>query len=75
VALSGAIPDSPAEEAGVLPGDRLIRMAGFDIPNIEVFTRVLADHEVGERVEIEVLRGPERIRLWATFGSRRELWP
>ncbi len=74
VALSGATPGSPADIAGVLQGDRIIRMAGIDIPNIEVFTRVLADYQVGERLEFEVQRGSKRLRLWATLGSREGLW-
>ncbi len=75
VLLASTIPGSPAAEAGLRAGDRIVQMAGIPTPNIGVFTRVLLDHSVGERTEIVVRRGELLLHFWVTLKLREGLSP
>jgi hypothetical protein len=70
VALAAVTNGSPAAEAGILAGDRIVRMAGVSIENIEEMTLLLQDHRGGERMEIEVVRDGRRLRFWALLTDR-----
>lgn len=70
VLLNGVSVDSPAEEAGLQAGDVLIELAGQELDDIYVFTRVLDGLKIGEEVSATVLRDGERIELTVTPGSR-----
>ena len=60
--LSRVLPGSPAEAAGLQPGDLLLRMDGIDIVAVEqVIDRVLAS--AGRPIAIEVERGGARRAL------------
>jgi len=52
---------SPADRAGVEPGDVVVAMDGHPIPDAGAFRRALADAEVGSVVELELLRGGRRL--------------
>ena len=62
---------SPAADAGVLPGDLLVRIGGEDISTEEDFTRALAALDGGE-VELTVLRDEKTLRLALTPAKDTE---
>ncbi|MEY4631457.1 MAG: hypothetical protein RIQ81_1577 [Pseudomonadota bacterium] len=70
VLLTGVKAGSPAEAAGVKGGDIIVSLAGQKIENIYDYTNVLGVLKIGEPVVIEVLRGPEKLSLTVTPGSR-----
>lgn len=50
--------ESPAEEAGLLPGDRILRIDGVDVHSLERFYKALWDSDTPERdVTIDISRG------------------
>ena len=50
-------PDSPGEAAGLLPGDRILRIDGTDVADLESFYKALWRNEVAERdVQLEIRR-------------------
>jgi Lon-like protease len=60
-------PDSPAE--GVLEvGDVIVEAEGQEVKSIQDLQRALADVEPGQKVEVTVRRGDERVEL--TSGTR-----
>jgi S1-C subfamily serine protease len=56
----------PAARAGVQPGDRLLRFAGEEVPDVDALHRRLAQWPPGREAELEVLRGDARIPLRVT---------
>jgi serine protease DegQ len=64
------LPGSPAEGAGLRHGDRITAVGGrLARDNFDALDAVL-DLSAGGTVRIEVSRGPERISLMATVGTR-----
>jgi len=70
VLLSGVKADSPAEKAGLKGGDIIVSLGGQKIENIYDYTAVLGVLKIGEPVEIEVLRGSDRLKFSVTPASR-----
>jgi hypothetical protein len=71
VLLSGAVPSSPAEKAGVLPGDILIAIDELQTSNIDEFMNVLRTLRPGDAIVLRIYRDGQTIALRATVGSRR----
>jgi Zn-dependent M28 family amino/carboxypeptidase len=70
VRLSGVRAGSPAERAGLRPGDILVRLGDFSIANLYDLTDALRAHQPGDTVPVEVLRDGKPIRLQAVLGRR-----
>jgi S1-C subfamily serine protease len=49
-------PDGPAAEAGLLPGDVVIRLDGVEINGVDDLIRVLDRDRIGRTIKMEVLR-------------------
>ena len=71
VTLQGVRPGSPAEKAGLLPGDRIVEFAGSEVTNLEEYAAMLFSSRPGREIEIVVVREGERITMRATLGRRR----
>jgi S1-C subfamily serine protease len=48
--------DSGAREAGLVAGDRLVRVDGREVPHLAALKLALMTHEPGERVPVEYAR-------------------
>jgi hypothetical protein len=57
----------PAELAGIQAGDIITKLAGKPISSIYDYMEVLGDHEKGQQVEAELLRGTEKKVVKVTF--------
>lgn len=71
VRLQGVRPGSPAEKAGLRGGDRIVSFDGTAVASLEEYAAMLFSASPGERVEILVVRGSERLSFMATLGQRR----
>src|SRR6266702_3125987 len=49
-------PDGPAAQAGLLPGDVVIRLDGVDVNGVDDLIRVLDRDRIGRRLAMDVLR-------------------
>jgi S1-C subfamily serine protease len=49
-------PDGPAAQAGLLPGDVVIRLDGTEINGVDDLIRVLDRDRIGKRIAMDVLR-------------------
>lgn len=56
VYVQSVVEDSSAEKAGLKSGDRIVEFAGKNIMSFSEFKKELNNHEVGETVEIVVVR-------------------
>jgi regulator of sigma E protease len=64
-------PGTPAERAGLRPGDRIDAIAGEDISSFEDLQRIVGFHP-GMPVVIDITREERELSLHATLGVRTE---
>jgi hypothetical protein len=69
--IGGTRPNGPAEKAGMLSGDIIVKMAGKKILNIYDYMAVLGELEEGQEVEIEAIRKGELRKFTATMQKRK----
>ncbi|MEO7538603.1 MAG: M20/M25/M40 family metallo-hydrolase [Pyrinomonadaceae bacterium] len=58
--LDGVRDNSPAAAAGLVAGDKVVKLAGKDIRNVMDYTYVLSEMKAGEEYEIVAIRGGQR---------------
>ncbi len=63
---------SPAEEAGLMAGDRILGIDEYEVNDIYSYTYALGQFEPGDTAEITVIREGEELTLVVTFGAREE---
>jgi hypothetical protein len=68
--LSGTTPGSPAERAGMLPGDILYEVGGIEITTIHDFVHFLQIHKPGDVVSAFFERDGVEIQSFVTLESR-----
>ena len=54
---------APAADAGVMPGDIIVRLNSQEIKSVEDFTKALADELDGSEIELTVLRDEKTLQL------------
>ncbi len=70
IPVTGVVPGSAAELAGVKKGDRLLAVGGKPLANARDLRRLLGRFDVGEKVTIRVLRKGEEKDLEAILAPR-----
>jgi hypothetical protein len=70
VRFSGVTGGSPADEAGMLAGDILIRLGEHEIDDLYALTAALERLRPGDAVAAVVVRGGEPLTLQVVIGSR-----
>ena len=61
--LDGVRDNSPAAKAGLKAGDKIVKLAGHDVRNVQDYTFVLGEMKAGEEYEVVIMRGAERSTL------------
>ena len=67
------VPGSPAERAGIQPGDVIVQFGGIWVDSTNLMIRIASRSEVEREQDVWVLRGGEIERLWLTPIDRRDL--
>lgn len=62
-------PDSPADKAGIQPGDVIVEFEGNEVETMRKLPRMVAETPVGERVALEVWRNNETQEITLTLGE------
>jgi len=70
VRLSGVRPGSPAEQAGLIQGDILVRIGTMPVPDLQAMTDALRSHQAGDVVELEFVHDGAHKTSKATLGVR-----
>ncbi|MBI3079738.1 MAG: M28 family peptidase [Deltaproteobacteria bacterium] len=71
VRLSGVRGGSPAERAGLKPGDIIVGFGGMAVKNLYDLTYALRTRRAGDEVEVVFLREGHEVRARAVLGSRQ----
>jgi serine protease Do len=61
--VSGVVPDSPAEKAGIIRGDIILNIGGEEINEDHPLSDIIQKRRVGDRVEVTIDRSGEQITL------------
>ena len=72
VQLSGTVPGSPAEKAGLEVGDIIILVNGMGVDDLESYTAILRTIKPGDRVDMHVMRDGIEIKVSMTAAERGE---
>jgi len=64
--------DSPAREAGLRQGDRVVALDGEDVSRFDDLPAAISAHDVGDTIELTVKRAGDTRTLAATLGPRPE---
>jgi hypothetical protein len=70
VEISGVRPGSPAEKAGLTAGDIIVKIGDMDVTNLQAMTDALRSHVAGDVVQVQYLRGGNRLSSTVTLGVR-----
>lgn len=71
ILLSGVMPGSPAEGAGLAAGDLIVEMDGRALDGIQDFQEVLASHAPGDVVPVKYVRNGETRSANVTLAERK----
>ena len=63
--------DSPAENAKLLEGDRIITFGGQPVTGIDDLHKLLTETQVGVKTDLKVLRGTDILNLEIIPEERR----
>jgi hypothetical protein len=72
IVIKSVMDDSPAEEAGLEDGDRIVGVAGNAIEEMDDFISAIRELEPGDNLKITVLRGGDKLNLTATLAEASE---
>lgn len=68
--VSGVLPKSPADQAGVQPGDVIVDVDGKKIHNAQSMLNVIAQYQPGQEIKLHLLRNGKDIRLTSRVAQR-----
>ena len=63
--------NSPAAKSGLKAGDKIIKLAGKDVRNVQDYTIILGELKADTEYEIVVMRGAEKLMLKITPAARK----
>jgi Zn-dependent M28 family amino/carboxypeptidase len=69
--IDGVREGSPAEKAGIKPGDRIVKIGTRDVKNVYDYTYALGEMKAGQEYVFEVMRGAEKLTLKVTPETRK----
>ncbi|MBN1667629.1 MAG: trypsin-like peptidase domain-containing protein [Anaerolineales bacterium] len=67
--VSQIVPDSPAEQAGLLDGDIILSLGGVELDAETPFINALYQYAPGETIPLGILRADSEVELQVTLGE------
>jgi S1-C subfamily serine protease len=68
--IGDVYPDSPAQRAGIKPGDVITSFDGKKIESFDDLTRQLVPHKPGDEVVVQILRDDKPMTLTVVIARR-----
>ena len=69
--IDGVREGSPAEKAGMKPGDRIVKIGSREVKDVYDYTYALGEMKAGQEYVFEVMRGSEKLSLKVTPEARK----
>ncbi len=69
VVVARVAPNSPADRAGIRPGDRIVQLDGWPVQDAADYAEAIGGKRPGESVEVVLERDGQRITLTVTFAA------
>jgi serine protease Do len=63
-------PDTAAAKVGIVQGDIIAAIDGKPLPDFDRLTARIGQHQPGDKVEVEIIRNNQRIKLNPVLGTR-----
>lgn len=63
VFISEVVANSPASRAGIQSGDVIVKFDDYEIDDFKTFRRYLYQFKIGDKVDVEIVRGDETLTL------------
>ncbi|WDE98307.1 DegQ family serine endoprotease [Lentisphaera profundi] len=73
ILISQVSPDSPAEKAGLLSGDVIVKLKGKAIVNLAAFRNAIAMEKPGDKIALVIIREDKQKSVRITVGSREKV--
>ena len=70
VLVADVVPGSPAQEAGIQAGDVIVSVDGVPVGSTDELQTEIMYRQVGEKVEIGIVRNGERLAIPVVLGER-----
>ena len=70
VLVNRIVPNSPADQAGIIRGDVILKFNRQKVTDVAAFKQIIADSEVGDRVKVGLVRDSGREITYLLIGSR-----
>lgn len=74
VEIAEIYPDSPAEEAGLRPGDQIVAVNGREVSSADEVTELIGRSRPNQQIELTIQRGGRERTLVATLASQQEVF-
>src|SRR5262249_2943799 len=71
VRISGTVPGSPADKAGLKGGDVILKWDDSDVAALHTLTDLLKGGKPGQKVKLVILRGGKNVEVEATLAERK----
>ncbi|MGC8778236.1 MAG: DegQ family serine endoprotease [Candidatus Caldatribacteriaceae bacterium] len=65
-------PDSPAERAGIMRGDVIVKIDGQEIKSVSELQQTVRSHHPGDKVTVEIWRDKKTVVFEVTLGELKE---
>ncbi len=62
-------PGTAAAAAGIVLGDIIATIDGHPLPDFDRLTARVAQHQPGDKIDVEILRGDQKTKVSVTLGS------
>ena len=70
--VAGITDKGPADQAGILAGDVIVRFDGKEVPNVRELPRMVADTPISKKVPVTVLRKGKEVTVEVQLGRLEE---
>jgi serine protease Do len=70
--IAAVFPNTPAQKAGIKPGDVIIEFAGKPVSDFASLQLLVNDSQPGDKVELRIRRGRETVELELVIGKRKQ---